>query len=503
MKMAPAEFHRAVAMWGIAMCLLASAMGWVFMRFGQAWSVADLPVSDYVSQIVPAYVVSEVAMIPVGGKLVDRYGCRSILSTAPFVFVISSMLCIISPTVELLVLFRLIEGAGAGLMLAMAFSCVGKFYDGKARGKCNGLMTGAFAIGSLFGTATGYFMTENFSWRFGFVLLSALMLIGFILAWKFLPEEKEHSEARLDVLGLVVTAAAFGVATLYSQMINVNFDLFSMESLAVASITAILAVLLMYHAYRSDSPVIPVHTSVFERRMIFLMFMFSLSGLGLIQYFFKLYLTYYDFDIYGASRMFLFMLGGAALTSLPGSRLVYRTGGRPLILIGSAVVTFGLVLTHFIADDGITMLALSLFVFGAGLGCIVTEIICSLQSVVPKKDMGQHTGNLMAVRMVGILAGNAFIGAYINDVIRGDGTPMLIDFSSTTDIFATLQERISVALDYLAESMDSGFLTTAIILAAVTAVLIPVAYRLEYDDLESLKGNEDGSEPDPGSSQKS
>ena len=157
--MTPDEFRRAAAMWGIAICLLASAMGWVFMRFGQAWSVADLPVSDYVSQIVPAYVVTEVAMIPVGGKLVDRYGCRAILSVAPFIFVISSMLCIVSPTVELLVLFRMVEGAGAGLILALAFSCVGKFYDGAARGRCNGLMTAAFAIGSLFGSATGYFLT--------------------------------------------------------------------------------------------------------------------------------------------------------------------------------------------------------------------------------------------------------------------------------------------------------------------------------------------------------
>ncbi|MBO4503060.1 MAG: MFS transporter [Candidatus Methanomethylophilus sp.] len=484
--MTPDEFRRAAAMWGIAVCLLASAMGWVFMRFGQAWSVADLPVSDYVSQIVPAYVVSEVAMIPVGGKLIDRYGCRAILSVAPFIFVVSSMLCIISPTVELLVLFRLVEGAGAGLILALAFSCVGKFYDGAARGRCNGLMTAAFAIGSLFGSATGYFLTETFNWRSGFLLLSLLMLAGYIPAWRFLPEEKE-SETPLDVAGLLVTAAAFGVATLYSQMINVNFDLFSLESLGMAVLTAVLTFALMHHAYRSGNPVIPVHTGVFERRMLVLMFMFSLCGLGLIQYFFKLYLTYYDFDIYGATRMFIVMIAGAALTSLPGSRLVYRIGGRPLIVAGSVIVTVALALTHFIADDGIPMLALSLFVFGIGLGCIVTEIICCMQSIVPKDDMGQHTGNLMAVRMVGILAGNAFIGAYINDAIRGDGTPMLIDFTSTSDVVAAIEEHVSAALNYLAESMDSGFLTTALILAAVTTILIPVAFRLTYADLEGLR----------------
>ena len=124
--MSPEEVRRAVAMWGLAMCLLAASAGWVFMRFGQAWSIADLPVSDYVSQIVPAYVVTEVAMIPVGGKLVDKYGCRAVLGFAPFLYIFGSLLCVVSISVEMLVAFRLLQGAGAGLILALAFTAVGK-----------------------------------------------------------------------------------------------------------------------------------------------------------------------------------------------------------------------------------------------------------------------------------------------------------------------------------------------------------------------------------------
>ena len=485
-EMTPFEQHRALAMWGIAVCLLASASGWVFMRFGQAWSVADLPVSDYIWQIVPAYVVSEVAMIPVGGKMVDRYGCRSVLSVAPFLFIISSMLCIVSPTVELLVLFRLLQGAGGGLILALAFTCVGKFYQGEARGSCNKLMTAVFAIGSLFGSAAGYYVTDTFNWRFGFLLLSAMMFIGFVMAWWFLPEE-EHHEERIDIIGMVLTAAAFGTATLYSQMINVIFDLVSLPSLIMAVITTVLSIAMMYRAYHSDSPAVPVRTSPFERRMILLMFMFSLCGLGLIQYFFKLYLTYYEFDIYAATRMFLFMLAGAAITSVTGVHFVYRTGARPLILVGTVIVATALVMTHFLADEGISMLALSLFVFGFGLGLIVTEIICSLQTVVPDQDMGLHTGNLMAVRMVGILAGNAVIGAYISEVMRGDGTPRVIDLTSATSIFDAVEAHISSTLKFLADSMDEGFLTTALILAVVVAILVPIAFRLGYDDLGEVE----------------
>ena len=129
MNMTDEEFRRAVSMWGIALCLVAAAAGWVFMRFGQAWSIGDLPPSDYVSQIVPAYVVTEVAMIPIGGKLVDALGVRKVFAVAPFVFILSSMFCMIVPSVELLIVSRFFQGAGAGLILAVAFTAVGKYYD--------------------------------------------------------------------------------------------------------------------------------------------------------------------------------------------------------------------------------------------------------------------------------------------------------------------------------------------------------------------------------------
>ena len=486
MKMSREEFRRAVAMWGIAMCLLVSAAGWVFMRFGQAWSVADLPVSNYIEQIVPAYVITEVAFIPVGGKLIDRYGCRSVLAIAPFIYIVASMLCMITPSVECLVVFRLFQGAGAGLILALAFTSVGKFYDLDKRGKCNELMTAAFAIGSLFGSSIGYFLTEKVNWRFGFVVFSVVMLVGFLLAWRFLPREEDHGEGRLDPIGIVLTALTFGVVTLYTQMVLVLFELISIPSLIFLIVSVLLLGLTIYHSYHSSSPVTPIHTTRFEKTMIFLMFIFSLCGLGLIQYFFKLYLTYYDFDIYRATSMFLFMLAGGAATSMPGVRFVYRTGSKPWIIAGSAIVTVALMFTHLYADKGIPWLALSLFLFGLGLGCIVTEIICSLQTIVPKKDMGVHTANLMAIRMVAIMAGNVLIGTYINNVIRTNRAPASIDLSVTENVLTSIREYLSVTLQYLSDSMDSGFLMTAIILAMVTAGLTAVAYLVGRDDIKIL-----------------
>ena len=488
--MSPEEVRRAVAMWGLAMCLLAASAGWVFMRFGQAWSIADLPVSDYVSQIVPAYVITEVAMIPVGGKLVDKYGCRAVLGFAPFLYIFGSLLCVVSISVEMLVAFRLLQGAGAGLILALAFTAVGKYYEGAKRGKCSELMTAAFAIGSLFGTAFGYFLTDTFNWRTGFIVFAALTMVGTVLAWRFLPEEDRVS-VPIDRVGLISASVLFGLATLYTQVVNVNFDLISVPSGLIAAALFFLTVLLIYHSRRMEWPPIPVHLPKFERNLIILMFMFSLCGLGLIQYFFKLYLTFYEFNIYKASMMFLVMIGGAAITSMTGSRLVYKTGARPWIILGSVITACGLALTHFIADKGVLQLGISLFVFGIGLGCIVTQIICSMQSVVPRREMGLHIGNLMAVRMVAIRAGNAIIGTYISNVIDRNHVSEAINLSAADNIVSAIMEYVMSGVKYVADSLASGFLAISAILAVVAALLTLLALTLSREDVEALGREEE------------
>ena len=488
--MSPEEVRRAVAMWGLAMCLLAASAGWVFMRFGQAWSIADLPVSDYVSQIVPAYVITEVAMIPVGGKLVDKYGCRAVLGFAPFLYIFGSLLCVVSISVEMLVAFRLLQGAGAGLILALAFTAVGKYYEGAKRGKCSELMTAAFAIGSLFGTAFGYFLTDTFNWRTGFIVFAALTMVGTVLAWRFLPEEDRVS-VPIDRVGLISASVLFGLATLYTQVVNVNFDLISVPSGLIAAALFFLTVLLIYHSRRMEWPPIPVHLPKFERNLIILMFMFSLCGLGLIQYFFKLYLTFYEFNIYRASMMFLVMIGGAAITSMTGSRLVYKTGARPWIILGSVITACGLALTHFIADKGVLQLGISLFVFGIGLGCIVTQIICSMQSVVPRREMGLHIGNLMAVRMVAIMAGNAIIGTYISNVIDRNHVSEAINLSAADNIVSAIMEYVMSGVKYVADSLASGFLAISAILAVVAALLTLLALTLSREDVEALGREEE------------
>ncbi len=484
MSMTPFERDRAIGMWGLALCMLAVAAGWMLMRFGISWSIADLPESEHMIRIIPAYIISEVAVIPLGAKLADLMGVKRVLLFGPIIFILSSILCIISVNAEMLIAFRFIQGIGGGILLGMIFTAVGRYYEPDKRNKCHELMTASFAIGSLFASAAGYFLTDTFNWRAGFVLLAVMMLIGTIIAWRLLPED-EGSNERPDRLNLILVTLLFGVAAYYTQSVNVDYALLSVPSILVVAVIIVLLVLTMWNSKRSSNPTTTVGISGFEKKLIILMFLFSMCGLGLIQYYFKLYLTFYEFDIYSASFNFMILILGAAAPSIIGCKLVMKTGVMPWVTVGAVFVTISLLMTHFLIDQGTEYFALCLFVFGFGLGMIVTEIIISMQGITAKKDLGQHTGNLMAVRMIGILVGNAVVGAYIKEVVNANYVPTIIDISTADSLIGSMASTFGDNFKYTSQALDMGFTTTALIMAVVTAILVVIAYTLRKYDLEN------------------
>jgi hypothetical protein len=109
-----------------------------------------------------------------------------------------------------------------------------------------------------------------------------------------------------------------------------------------------------------------------------------------------------------------------------------------------------------------------------------------MQAVVPAESMGKHIGNLIAVRMLGIIAGNAIVGAYIKEVVRGNYHNYIIEINSGTNILQTLASRIMNDMKYVADALDDGFIMTVIIMAMAATFLTAIAVTLEKDDSDMI-----------------
>ena len=187
--------------------------------------------------------------------------------------------------------------------------------------------------------------------------------------------------------------------------------------IAIAIVSATILVVVEKNA---QDPIIPRNMGRTKIGCMLCMFLAGFCGLGMVEYLMQFMLLGIGVSIYDASLSFLFLLIGGGCTSMIGLKKVNDTGIRPWILIGPILVMAGFALASQTLVLGMNYVRLSLFVLGLGLGCIVTEILCSVQGTTRVTDMGSVTAVTMSSRFIGILLGVASYAAIIEYRIAKD-----------------------------------------------------------------------------------
>lgn len=437
-----------MAVLAMALCVMVASACWMMMRFGSMVTAFEFASSDYMNWILHAYIICDIAMIPLGGKLSDHFGERKVLVMGASLFLLGAILCTVSDSFAVMSWFRGIMGAGAGLLIGAAFSVpgtIGKYFRGLSFGQ--ELMAGAFAIGSLFGAATGYFILEHIdNWRYLFYIPIVLMVLGVAMAWVTLPE-KPVDERRFDIQGTLLLVLLFFTISVTIQLVDVKFFFNNMWSLLLIPFIGMIALALYYRQKLSEFPAIPRGIGRPVILQILVLVLISVFVIGLLQLYLKIYLLDYELDIYKASLMFLCLLVGAMCTSIPGGHKVGKTGVRPFLMLGCLLMAVSLAITYFFITSGVAYLHLIMVILGAGLGCIVTVIICSIQYNTPVRDRGTVTGIAVAARMVGIIAGLAGVTNYT--VLNIDSyleSILGVEMSGSMDIVEIIAAIIAVLI---------------------------------------------------------
>ena len=146
--------------------------------------VSDLGGLSHLSWVVTAFLVTSTATTPLYGKLSDMYGRKPLFIVAILIFLVGSCLCGLSRTMVELVVFRAIQGLGAGGLMVLAMTTIADLVAPRERGRYQGLFGAVFAFSSIAGPLLGGFITDALSWRWIFYVnvpigIVALALIGF------------------------------------------------------------------------------------------------------------------------------------------------------------------------------------------------------------------------------------------------------------------------------------------------------------------------------------
>ncbi len=352
-----------------------------------------------------AYLLASTVAIPLYGKLADRHGRAPLLYIGLLLFALGSLVSGFAPTFDLLVLGRVIQGAGAGAIQPVTLTIVGDLWDVHERGKVQGIIGAVWGTSGAIGPLLGSLLATTIGWRwiFWINIPFALAAIG-IVALAYREHSREFTRLPLDRLGVLCTAVgAFALLLAIEQVATVPMAL-----LSVAAFGALIVV-----EGRAADPVIPIHVLRSPRLGT------GIALLGLVGAMLMVVLTWLPLRLIAgggsiaASAALSPLLLGWPIAASRSPGMMLRRGRRATIRLGALLLAIGAVaLAAFVSSVAtIWVLAAIMFVMGLGFGLLSTATVVDAQSSVSREQRGVVTALGAFSRFLGGAIGVAALGA--------------------------------------------------------------------------------------------
>jgi predicted MFS family arabinose efflux permease len=233
-------------------------------RIGEELSSELFGTLEAQSYVANGYFVTLSALLILGGALSDYFGRRRMFAIGLVGFAATSLLCGIAPSMEFLIVCRILQGAAGALLVPGSLAIITATFQGEEQGRAFGLWAGASAATTIFGPFVGGLLVNTISWRLAFLINLPFLLIAYLATVGFVPESRdEQATGHFDWLGsLVVAVAVAGLAfgTIRGQQHGWSEPI-AMVSLAVGGVAAIAFPLLMT---RRTDPLVPPGSSIQE-----------------------------------------------------------------------------------------------------------------------------------------------------------------------------------------------------------------------------------------------
>jgi EmrB/QacA subfamily drug resistance transporter len=377
--------------------------------------ITDLSGANLYTWVVTIYLLASTVTVPIYGKLSDMYGRKPLLLAGVGLFLIGSVLAGLSQNIEQLIIFRGIQGLGAGALFPIALATIGDLYSAKERGRYQGLFGAVFGLASLIGPALGGWLTDTFSWHLIFYVNLPIGLISIAIILVELPTIKGRANQKIDFLGALVFAA--GIIPVLIGLTNVQTSDFATPEVAgLISLGLALLGLFLFIEAKVQEPIIPLE--LFRNRTFtaaaaasfFASFGFFSAVIFLPRYF----QSVLGESATNSGYATLPLLLGVIISSVAAGQMVARRGRYKSLILGAIllVAAASVLLTNIKADTDPWVLRLWMFLAGLGIGPTLSVFTIVVQNAVPFKFLGAATSNLTFFRQVGGSVGLALVGSY-------------------------------------------------------------------------------------------
>lgn len=410
-----------LTMAGVMLAMFLSSLDQTVVGTAMPRIISDLGGFAHYTWVTTAYLITSTVVVPIVGSLTDLYGRKLFFVTGLIIFTLASLFCGLSSTMTEVIVYRGIQGIGAGVIIANAFTVVADLFPPAERGKYQGLMTGVFGLSSVIGPVLGGFITDALSWHWVFFVnipLGAVIILLFVL---FFPNIRPGSVKRqVDYLGIVLLILVVVPLMLALSWGGVEYHWASMQIIGTFAFSAVMCSLFLVVESRSEQPIIPL--SLFRNRIVaiseLIIFFTSFGMFGSI-----IFIPLFFQGVLGvsatASGSFLTpMTVSMVAGSLLSGQILSRAGGHYRIqgAVGIAIMAVGLaLLSRMTAEISYASAVANLVITGFGLGVIMPLYVIAVQNAVPYNMLGVATSSTAFFRSIGASLALAIFGSVMSN----------------------------------------------------------------------------------------
>ncbi len=480
-----------------------ASRGWILAALMAAMMLAAMDVT-IVSTVIPQivgdlggfalfawvfsiYVLAQTVMIPVYGKLADQYGRKPILIGGTLLFLLGSACCALSWNMTSLIVFRGLQGLGAGSIMATTNTLAADLYSLRERSRVQGWLSTVWGFSALVGPVLGGLFAEYLNWRWIFLINVPVGIAAITLLSVFLHEKVEKHPHKIDYAGAIFIMLTVGCLVFGLLQGGQSWPWWSWQSALLLLLFIVLGMITLRIERHAAEPIMP---GWLWKRRVLVGSNLAMIGMGIVMMGPITYLPTFAQSVHGLGIIAAgFVLAvtsiGWPLASASSGPLSEHFGFRSTALAGVVVV--------FIAAGGFLLipqnasswwLLLDQFLFGVGYGLISTPLLVGPQSVVGWAQRGVVTGTNMFSRFLGQTLGAAIFGAIFNYALRqqlnqapaalGDALPdglnQVVGALNQPDLSRAVGDFLRQAIFNATGWLYAGIMVFAVVMFLVTLI---------------------------------
>ena len=468
---------------GLMVALFLAALDQTIVSTALPRIVSDLGGLSQYSWVFTAYMLASTVTVPLYGKLGDVYGRKPLFLFAIVVFLAGSALCGVAQNMTQLVIFRGVQGLGAGGLIPLAIAVVGVLVPPRDRGRYQGLIGSVFGSASILGPAVGGFIVDHTTWRWIFYVNVPVGALALAVISVTMPRRARQADRSIDWGGAALLAASATPLLLGLVWGGRDYPWTSGHVLAALAVAAAAFAAFLAYERRVSEPILPF---ALLRSRVVASCLACMALVGMAMFGTISFVPLFVQGVIGTSAtssgvVLTPLMLGAVTASFVSGQWVSRSGRtRPNAIAGPLVLTVGMVLLWRMGVDTTRgQAARDMVVAGVGLGLMMQVFVLAVQNAVPRAAIGSATALTQFARSIGGTLGVTIMGVIVNQ-----GLPARAGGGNGGFVVHRLHGAARLTLAHaLRPAFFAGMCVSALVLPIVLAGVKDVRLRRGFEDV--------------------